>query len=114
LVALTAPRRSRSWGGSNAALVGLQTVGFLTVGLRATSPRSLSSPRPRPLARPFLVCQASQQVSDAIEASPLFVHRFDHPPGRLWDVRALEHDLLRLGVGLPPAPRFKVHRREFP
>src|SRR3984885_15418770 len=68
----------------------------------------------RLLVRHFLVWHAGQKVGHAIQTGALLVHGFDHPPRRLGDVRALEHDLLGLGVGLPAAPRFEVHRRKFP
>ena len=62
----------------------------------------------------LLVGHLREQVVDAVEARLLLVDRLHHPPGRLGDVGALEHDLLGPGVVLPAPARLQVHRAELP
>src|SRR5665213_1980915 len=51
-----------------------------------------------------------QQVMDAVQARPLLVDGLHHPPARLGDMRALQHQLLGPGVVLPATTRLQVHR----
>ena len=61
-----------------------------------------------------MVGKLLQQMIDEIQARALLVVRMHDPPPSLGNVRPLEHDLLRLGVGLPAAARFQIHRAQFP
>ena len=64
--------------------------------------------------RDFLIGHLRQQVMNAIEPSLFLVVSLHHPPRRLKNVGALQHDFLGLGVFLPAAARLQVHRAEFP
>src|SRR2546427_1931901 len=62
----------------------------------------------------FLVRHLLQQVVNAVEPGFFLVVRLHHPPRRLGNVRALQHDFLGLGVLLPAAPGLQVHGAELP
>src|ERR1700684_3917070 len=62
----------------------------------------------------FLIRKLFQEVMDTVEPRAFLIDRLNHPTLRLRYVRALQHDLLRLGVVLPPAARFEIHGTELP
>src|SRR5262245_15107872 len=60
------------------------------------------------------VRNALQQVSDAVQARSLLVDGLDDPPGRLGNVRALEHGFLGLRILLPAGTGLEVHGGKLP
>ena len=64
--------------------------------------------------RDFVVGNLFEQMRDAVQPRLLLVDGLDHMPRRFGDVGTLQHRFLGLGVLLPAAARFQIHRAELP
>ena len=64
--------------------------------------------------RNFLPGHHTEQVSDAIESSALFIVGLNAIPRRLLGIGGCKHCITRSRVVVPAAMRFKVHRAQFP
>src|SRR5215470_16050264 len=64
--------------------------------------------------REIFIRNEAQQMPDYIEPGSFLVLGIDHIPGRLLDVGASEHLVLRPGIFDPAPPRLQIHGAQLP